>query len=85
MVGLVLVLCIFVNIVYGGCNNVMDCSLGGQCIDGGCVCDPTWNGDYCDILNLLPAKNYKAYYQENESSWGGTPIFDPNTNKYHVC
>ena len=54
-----------------GCNDEFDCSLGGKCVNNKCECDPTWTSDYCDVLNLLPANNYKTLYRETEMSWGG--------------
>ena len=66
------------------CSDEFDCSLGGECVDSKCVCNPEWRGEDCGILNLLPATNYKAFYRATESSWGGSVLFNTNDNKYHM-
>ena len=66
------------------CKDELDCSLGGKCINNQCSCDATWTGDYCDQLNLLPAKNYKALYREFEMSWGGSVVYNKTTDTYHM-
>ena len=44
------------------CLNV-SCENGGECIDGACVCQPWWTGQFCEsgILILLEAKLRKAF------------------------
>lgn len=65
------------------CKNAGDCSLGGQCIDGKCICWPTWTGVNCSILSLQPTQRVGAWYRPGvESSWGGSVIQDGN--KYHM-
>eukprot|EP01083_Nonionella_stella_P236287 830014_1 len=66
------------------CKTVYDCSLGGKCVNNECICDPTWYGDDCGQLNLLPATNYKAYYHETESSWGGSVVYNSTSKQYHM-
>lgn len=66
------------------CSTEFDCSLGGECVDSKCVCNPEWTGLDCGMLNLLPASNYKAFYRSNESSWGGSVIYSSSDNKYHM-
>ena len=66
------------------CSNEFDCSLGGQCINSTCVCNPEWKGEDCGILNLMPTTNYKAFYRATESSWGGSVVYSNNDSKYHM-
>eukprot|EP01084_Bolivina_argentea_P309776 535870_1 len=62
----------------------MTCSLGGKCINNTCICDPTWTGLYCDVLDLLPSNKYKAFYRSYESSWGGSVLYDETDKQYHM-
>ena len=66
------------------CSNEFDCSLGGQCVNSKCVCNPEWRGEDCGMVNLLPATNYKAFYRATESSWGGSVLYNENDSKYHM-
>ena len=52
----------------------MDCSLGGECVQGGCVCDKTWLGPKCAALNLLPANRSEGVHRPSYASWGGLPV-----------
>ena len=62
----------------------MTCSLGGQCMNNKCICQPTWKGDNCEILNLIRSDQYKAFYRSYESSWGGSVIYSSKDNLYHM-
>ena len=62
----------------------MTCSLGGKCVNNICLCDPTWKGENCEMLDLLPSNDYKAFYREYESSWGGSVIYSSNDSLYHM-
>ena len=77
---------LFVVSVNGICTNGddMTCSLGGECINNKCVCQSTWTGENCEILNLLPSNQYKAFYRSTESSWGGSVIYSSNDSLYHM-
>jgi len=56
------------------CNTEADCSLLGECVNGGCLCDPGWKGERCGQVDLLPADRYKGYRNDSMSSWGGHSI-----------
>ena len=73
----------------GHCETDDDCSLGGECQESKCVCDPWFTGPNCVLLNLQPPKDmeggtcgkgFDSYY-----SWGGRTIADPaDENTYHL-
>lgn len=62
------------------CKNDIDCQLNGLCVNGACHCDKAWVGGNCSILNLLPAKINRGFYNINStwSSWGGSGDVDEN-------
>ena len=67
----------------GACTTEFDCSLGGECKNGTCVCDPTWKPPNCVELNLLPVnKSSQGYLRgqpgsnQSTASWGGQAVFD---------
>ena len=60
----------------------MDCSLGGECVQGQCVCDKTWMGPNCVALNLLPANRSEGMHQPSYASWGGLPVEE--AGQYHL-
>ena len=67
------------------CKTEFDCSLGGVCSNGTCICDPTWKGETCASLNLLPAPTSKVWnYADNTYSWGGTSVYDKADGKWHL-
>ena len=71
------------------CASAHDCSLGGTCgADGRCVCFPTWKGENCSELHLLPSTrdpSWRAWDRPgNQSSWGGSVVQDPATGLYHM-
>ena len=54
-----------------------DCNNGGHCINGRCVCDPTWRGERCDTLNLQPAVStgnglHATALGRSQNTWGGS-------------
>lgn len=69
-----------------GCITEADCAFAGDCIDGACQCDVTWQGDNCTELALLPATTDDAagLRRANSSSWGGSVIRDKASGKYYM-
>lgn len=80
------------NVPHGGgtCETDWDCSLGGECTNGSCVCDIWFTGTDCHYLNLQAPEstevgtcgtNFDSYY-----SWGGKTLIDTTTNPttYHL-
>jgi hypothetical protein len=75
----------------GPCASVEDCTLGGVCQGGKCLCDPTWTGAQCAQLHLLPARVGSGYPDDPVNSshlptdstftWGGAVVEDNGT--YH--
>lgn len=69
----------------GKCATAMECSLNGDCIDGVCSCDPMWTGSpECSVVAFEPLAAASGYANATYSSWGGLPIKDPSTGKYHL-
>lgn len=74
------------------CTTAADCSLGGKCTNGACICWPLWTGVNCSLLNLLPASpldnvtDYPAAWArpDTQSSWGGRPIHDDDANDWKL-
>jgi hypothetical protein len=73
---------------YRRCATDWDCSLGGECISGACVCDPWFTGVTCALLNLqAPEDNeggtcgpgFESYY-----SWGGRAAGKTADGTYHI-
>ena len=67
------------------CLTDSECSLAGSCsTNGTCVCDGWTHGEYCEILNLLPANSQRYGYQNNSAynSWGGASI--QHNNKWYL-
>ena len=93
-----MVLCILLLAASGhaGCRTDVDCSLNGICniSTGQCACDPSWSGDACNTLLLLPAASPTAAHVpglhtreadgRNTSSWGGQVLWDPSTGLYNM-
>lgn len=78
-----------------GCRTDEDCSLSGSCSagTGRCECDPGWrNGPAasCELLDLgatVPAiePGRRASAGLGDAwSWGGSPVWDPETERYHL-
>eukprot|EP00658_Telonema_sp_P-2_P054175 TRINITY_DN43119_c0_g1_i1.p1 TRINITY_DN43119_c0_g1~~TRINITY_DN43119_c0_g1_i1.p1 ORF type:complete len:344 (-),score=25.93 TRINITY_DN43119_c0_g1_i1:42-1073(-) len=68
------------------CTTASDCSLGGVCTAGSCVCWPTWTGPNCSVLNVLPSPATCAgawRRPANQSSWGGSVVRD-DAGLYHM-
>eukprot|EP00656_Telonema_subtile_P013704 TRINITY_DN16965_c0_g1_i3.p1 TRINITY_DN16965_c0_g1~~TRINITY_DN16965_c0_g1_i3.p1 ORF type:complete len:560 (+),score=93.21 TRINITY_DN16965_c0_g1_i3:139-1818(+) len=68
------------------CKTGLDCSLNGQCVQGACQCLPSWKGDSCDVLNLIPATDATAggaYRSAYTSSWGASVALGPD-GTYHM-
>lgn len=68
--------------VHASCSSPTDCSLGGECVNGSCICDLTWRGPTCTQLNLLPANRSEGLHQASFASWGGLPVEEDG--KYHL-
>eukprot|EP01047_Picozoa_sp_COSAG01_P004668 COSAG01_NODE_155_length_23814_cov_12.061343_3_plen_539_part_00 len=76
----------------GACASIEDCTLGGVCHGGKCLCDPQWTGSQCAQLHLLPARVGSGYPSDpvpgsvtlptNSSfTWGGAVVEENGT--YH--
>ena len=79
-------------IPHGGgiCTTDWDCSLGGECSNGICNCDPWFTGEDCHYLNLQApvdteagtcGRNFDSYF-----SWGGHTLIESSggSNTYHL-
>ena len=67
------------------CHTDSECSLAGSCsTNGTCICDGWTHGEYCEILNLLPANSQRYGYQNSSAynSWGGASI--EHNNKWYL-
>ena len=77
-----------VPVTAGSCSSDLDCSLNGVCTAGRCVCDAAWGGQSgrCDELRFKPASFPQGYGLSPplNSSWGGNPIWDEDTQQYHL-
>ena len=65
------------------CRTDFDCTLGGGCEQGACVCDAAFTGANCTYFDMLPTPG-AAYNQSNASSWGGRANFSPEDGRYHL-
>jgi hypothetical protein len=66
------------------CTTCDDCSLGGTCSDGRCLCDKTWSGPACVQLNLVPASKAPLWVGDTDASWGGNAVFDHADKLWHL-
>eukprot|EP00898_Chlorokybus_atmophyticus_P003726 jgi/Chlat1/4354/Chrsp29S04505 len=71
----------------GPCADDWDCSLGGVCNDGKCVCDPTWTGASCATLHLMSVDRSRMGYRPDAEkcqncTWGANAIF--HEGQYHL-
>lgn len=73
----------------GACNAEHDCTYGGVCTNGYCVCDPQWTGVHCAQLHLLPARVGSGYPTQpadtqlptnSTFTWGGAVISETRAN-----
>ena len=76
------VACLVLPAAAAPCATAADCSLGGECVRGSCVCDKTWAGPNCAALNLLPANRSEGMHQPTYASWGGLPVEE--AGQYHL-
>ena len=71
----------------GTCTDATDCSLGGLCAKGKCVCDATFMGPNCVALNLDLATRGPAWSpapgEKRNGSWGGNVVLGAG-NKFHL-
>jgi hypothetical protein len=79
----------------GTCTSARECSYGGECVSGRCVCDATWTGPTCERLHLLPARRGSGYPSlpatgalptTSTFTWGGAVVADTNASgvvSYH--
>jgi hypothetical protein len=73
------------NSAAASCSSAMDCSLGGVCTNGSCVCDATFTGPNCVQLNLKPASKVDLWDRGNDTaSWGGNVVYDKADGKWHL-
>ncbi len=76
-----------------------DCNLNGVCISDSdsseryCSCDAAWIGTDCGVLNVVENSARRIYpgpstddniSESNISSWGGLPVWDEETQMYHL-
>ena len=67
------------------CTDNFGCSLGGRCVDHVCECFRAWKGINCSELNLQATRNIRAFDRpENQSSWGGSVIWENETQTFHM-
>ncbi len=66
----------FVSAVAATCSSEDDCSLLGDCVNGACVCDQGWRGEFCEQLDIIPGKvGYGYHNQSAGASWGTGVIY----------
>ena len=69
------------------CSSAADCAYNGDCVAGSCVCAPAWSGNSnCSALSFVPGARDSGYRQlgaSNSSSWGGTAMFDRQSQQYY--
>ena len=77
------------------CSSDAECSYNGVCSRAAargerlCVCDAAWTGDRCQTLAVRPARREAGLRivesnGANTSTWGGSVIFDRETNTSHM-
>jgi hypothetical protein len=70
----------------GVCTTEDDCSLGGDCVLGACVCDPWFTGATCALLNLQAPRDTEGgtcgAAWRGYGAWGGRSVFA--AGKWHV-
>jgi hypothetical protein len=65
------------------CKTDWDCTLGGGCEGGVCICDAAFTGANCTYFDMLPTPG-AAYNQSNSSSWGGRANYCPEDSLWHM-
>eukprot|EP00051_Salpingoeca_urceolata_P033015 m.499421 g.499421 ORF g.499421 m.499421 type:complete len:559 (-) comp57271_c0_seq1:53-1729(-) len=68
------------------CRTDFDCAGGnGRCLtsNGTCSCRPGWQGAICGTFKFASGSARRAY-RSPLWTWGGSPIFEPSTNTYHL-
>jgi hypothetical protein len=72
----------------GTCSSSWDCALNGECSAAGkCECHPPWTGTLnCESLAFAPTPLQRGYPTpgHNETTWGGSIVFDPVGGLYHM-
>ena len=75
------------------CTSDWNCSLNGQCLNGGCVCDVPWAGEQCGVLRVAPGLGsgvdgvpLGAYHGADNlsTSWGGSVLHAPEDGLYYM-
>eukprot|EP00040_Diaphanoeca_grandis_P000352 m.15181 g.15181 ORF g.15181 m.15181 type:complete len:490 (-) comp10471_c0_seq1:134-1603(-) len=66
------------------CTTNSGCQLNGRCVAGICECDPTWTGDHCERLHLLPAAESNGLDDPVYSSWGGSVLYNTSDDTWHM-
>merc|ERR1719506_2534843 len=67
------------------CKSSLDCGLNGECVGGACECDKGWRGEVCGEMDFLPSsKQQRGLYLDGTSTWGGTPVRDPDGRTFHL-
>ena len=68
-----------------------NCSYNGALAADGsssCTCGSGWTGQFCEQLDLLPARNGSGLDQLHASpfisTWGGSVLYDNATELYHM-
>ena len=68
----------------------LNCSLNGVHVNGRCICDLTWHGDFCGLLSFAPVDvrghpGAAAYgWAPNVSTWGGSVIYSRSDGLWHL-
>jgi hypothetical protein len=66
----------------GTCASEWDCSLGGLCSAGKCVCDAQYTGEHCAVLRLRRAKLDNGMQMNGTHTWGGHALKDKTSGKW---
>jgi hypothetical protein len=69
------------------CTSDLDCSLAGICLPETkmCLCDAWADGPDCSYLKFQPVdKSRLGYVNEHHSSWGGSVVYSPIDQMYHM-
>ena len=66
----------------GACATEWDCSLGGECTAGECVCDAQYTGPLCGVVALRRAKPDNGMQVNGTHTWGGHALKDPASGSW---